>query len=66
MSAVPETESSQQTLKEANEGPSFNIYPLLGIALMIALAAVAYGGLLLFLFEEWLAIEPAVQGAPRN
>lgn len=52
MKAVPELESTHQPVKDAKKPSMFNLYPVLGIVLLILLAAMVYGGLLIFLLEE--------------
>ncbi len=51
MTAVSEAESTQQPAKSVKKPSMFNIYPVLGIVLLFVLAAMAYGGLLIFLLE---------------
>ena len=52
MSVVPEAESTHQPAKSVNTPSTFNIYPVLGIALIFVLAAMVYGALLIFLLEQ--------------
>ena len=66
MTVITEAESTHQPAKEANEASSFNLYPALGVVLLLALATTVYGGLLIFVLEEWALLEPAVQGGMRG
>ena len=63
MSAVHTREATQQPAKETKKTRMFNIYPVLGIVLVLLAAALVYGGLLIFLLEDWNLFESAGQGA---
>lgn len=53
MTAVPEAKSAHQPAKGIKKNSMFNIYPVLGILILLVLAALVYGGLLSFLLEQW-------------
>ena len=53
MTAVPPLEAVHQPAEERKTAKKFNYYPLLGVLLAIVMAALAYGGLLLFLVDDW-------------
>ena len=51
MTAVSEAKTTHQPVNTAKKTPSFNIYPVLGVLLLILLAAAVYGGLFMFVLD---------------
>ena len=58
MTAVPPLEAAYRPAKQGKQGGKFGIYPLLGVFLVLSMAALTYGGLFLLLVDDWSFFQP--------